>query len=103
MDLNPLRAGMARNALEYAWSSAKAHAVGVETDALVDGWAWSELRIARNWNEILEAGNSIRFGGCRVRRGNGEASGAQTTARASGTKAKRRKGGRWSRNFGGEA
>ena len=55
VDLNPLRAGMARNALEYAWSSAKAHAVGVETDSLVDEWAWSELKIARNWNEILEA------------------------------------------------
>jgi putative transposase len=39
VDLNPLRAGLVRNALEYAWSSAKAHAVGatrLATSSLTD-------------------------------------------------------------------
>jgi putative transposase len=46
VDLNAVRAGLTERAGEYEWSSAKAHGAGVESDALLDGRAGSELRRA---------------------------------------------------------
>ena len=53
VDLNPVRAGLTERAGASEWSSAKAHVAGVASDALLDGWAGSELRIGGDWEEVL--------------------------------------------------
>ena len=36
VDLNPVRAGLVRSAVEYEWSSAAAHAANIDSDQLLD-------------------------------------------------------------------
>jgi putative transposase len=54
VDLNPLRAGLVGQAEQYEWSSARGHAVGVESDPTIDAWAWSELALGDDWTTVLE-------------------------------------------------
>jgi hypothetical protein len=46
VDLNAVRARLTERAGKSEWSSAKAPVAGVASDALLDGWAGSELRRA---------------------------------------------------------
>lgn len=52
VDLNPVRAGMVGDALEYPWSSARAHVTG-EPDPLVDHELLRELRGFGDWADVL--------------------------------------------------
>lgn len=40
VDLNPVRAGLVGDAVEYPWSSARAHLEGSDQLGLLDDWAW---------------------------------------------------------------
>ena len=55
VDLNPVRAGLVRRPEEWEWSSARAHAGRVESDALTDAWEWSELGFGKDWASVLTA------------------------------------------------
>lgn len=55
VDRNPVRARLVRDAGEYPWSSAQAHTVGVESDPLLDPWAWSETGISGDWKAVMAA------------------------------------------------
>ncbi len=55
VDLNPVRAGLVRRAEDYEWSSARAHVSGLESDPLVDAWAWSEFGLGADWRAALAA------------------------------------------------
>jgi hypothetical protein len=46
----------------YEWSSARAHAAGVETDTTIDAWAWSELAVDDNWAMVLRTAAGIADG-----------------------------------------
>jgi putative transposase len=53
VDLNPVRAGLARDARAYAWSSAAVHCGGEDRGGLLDAWEWSELDPRGEWDEFL--------------------------------------------------
>jgi REP-associated tyrosine transposase len=56
VELNPVRAGMADHAWEYAWSSAAAHCgAGGDPSALLNLRAWFMDVPAQEWSETLEA------------------------------------------------
>ena len=56
VEQNPVRAGMVKQAVDYAWSSARAHA-GLETSPVVeDGW-WTERWSGASWAAVLEEGD----------------------------------------------
>ncbi len=53
VDRNPLRAGMAEDALEYEWSSARAHVEGRDRLGLLDLALWKEVNRGAGWREVL--------------------------------------------------
>lgn len=53
VDLNPVRTGLARQAEEYEWSSARGHSGAA--DRLLDARAWDELGMTADWSERLQA------------------------------------------------
>jgi putative transposase len=55
VDLNPVRAGLAGEPLQYPWSSAAGHVTGRDSAGLVDEWAWSELELQADWQQRLES------------------------------------------------
>lgn len=55
VDLNPVRAGLVEDAVQYPWSSAAAHGSHTAADGLIDRWAWTELGLAEDWEERLRA------------------------------------------------
>lgn len=73
VDLNPVRAGMVREATEYRWSSAAAHAGLCAYPAFLDRTEFSQLYSAEEWVEVLrrevqpetveELRRATRFGG----------------------------------------
>jgi len=56
VELNPVRAGLARYAWDWPWSSAAAHVSGEAPAELLDLAWWRTRYDARNWHEILEFG-----------------------------------------------
>ena len=58
VDLNPVRAGMARRAADYAFSSAAAHQSGRDPSGLLDMRAFGKLNRHGDWAEYLEAQES---------------------------------------------
>ena len=55
VDRNPLRAGMARQAAAYRWSSAAAHVSGADSSGLLDmGW-WRQQGHGKDWAAELES------------------------------------------------
>ena len=52
IERNPVRAGLVAHAMEWPWSSARAHALG-EADRLVSGSSWPSADLALHWAEIL--------------------------------------------------
>jgi putative transposase len=55
VDLNPVRAGLVKDALEYAWSSASAHLSGIDSRRLVDELWWRDSGAADWWADQLGA------------------------------------------------
>ena len=53
VDRNPVRAGMVEDALEYEWSSARAHVEGRDRLGLVDPELWKEVTRGDDWREAL--------------------------------------------------
>jgi putative transposase len=56
IELNPVRAGLVRSAIEYRWSSARAHVTGHDEWQMLDLDAWSGICRAGEWLELLQAG-----------------------------------------------
>ena len=55
VELNPVRAGLARLAWEYPWSSAAVHCTGVnDASGLLDLNVWSENMTGAVWKETLD-------------------------------------------------
>ena len=59
VDLNPVRAGLAGQAEEYPWSSARAHAEGADPSGTLDFGDWSEICSANDWGEALADGADL--------------------------------------------
>jgi REP-associated tyrosine transposase len=55
VDLNPVRAGLVGEAMQYPWSSAAAHATGHDAAILIDEWEWSELELQADWKQRLQS------------------------------------------------
>ena len=55
VELNPVRAGIAKNAWDFAWSSARVHCGVHEHDALLDLKAWRERTDGLDWTATLKA------------------------------------------------
>jgi putative transposase len=55
VDLNPLRARLVERAVEYRWSSARAHALGQDASGLLDMKLWAEICPLNDWAPVLEA------------------------------------------------
>ncbi|MBI2687232.1 MAG: transposase [Acidobacteria bacterium] len=53
VDLNPVRAGLVRDAMLYEWSSARAHAGLVAAPAFLDSVEFSRMYSAEEWGEIM--------------------------------------------------
>lgn len=54
VELNPVRAGMAKSAWEYRWSSAAVHCLGTDdTSGLLDLDGWFEATPLAEWRETL--------------------------------------------------
>ena len=45
VDLNPVRAGLVGEPVQYPWSSAAAHVTGDDAAGLIGEWEWSELEL----------------------------------------------------------
>ncbi len=56
VELNPVRAGLAGPAWEWAWSSARAHAAGTDGAGLLDLTLWRERYDGRIWQSVLQEG-----------------------------------------------
>jgi REP-associated tyrosine transposase len=54
VELNPVRAGLARRSDDYAWSSARAHLRG-ERDGITDLTSWASRWTTAGWREFVEA------------------------------------------------
>ena len=53
VDLNPVRARLTDEPLEYRWSSAQAHAAGCDAAGLIDPQAWQAICPQGDWSERL--------------------------------------------------
>jgi len=69
VEQNPVRAGLARQACEYPWSSARAHIDGTDPSGLLDLSGWSERwEGGKAWRKLLavapdlDAVSAIRSG-----------------------------------------
>jgi putative transposase len=65
VDRNPVRAGMARHAADYRWSSAAAHLSGIDHTGLLDMDWWRQQARAGDWAaelaiEDLDAASTLR-------------------------------------------
>ena len=54
VDLNPVRASMVERAVEYEWSSARAHVMGRGPAGLLDVNEWRRLCPLEDWAGVLE-------------------------------------------------
>jgi putative transposase len=53
VDLNPVRAGLVGEPVQYPWSSAAAHVAGHDAAGLIDEREWSELELQGDWKQRL--------------------------------------------------
>ena len=56
VELNPVRAGLARYATDWEWSSAQAHCSGLDRLRLLDWSDWFDRWTPITWNDVLEHG-----------------------------------------------
>ncbi|MDA1314476.1 MAG: hypothetical protein O2968_14145 [Acidobacteria bacterium] len=53
VDLNPVRAGLVAQAVEYSWSSAEAHVNGRDEWSLLDRKTWQQISTRNDWANAL--------------------------------------------------
>ncbi|HLK61868.1 MAG TPA: transposase [Bryobacteraceae bacterium] len=58
VELNPVRAGLAKSATEWRWSSARTHAGGTDRASLLDLSAWADRWAPGTWEDALAIGIS---------------------------------------------
>ena len=68
VELNPVRAGMAKDACEYVWSSAAAHCGKGEDSGLLDMPAWRDRMRGMDWEATLQAAAEDRAAQDALRR-----------------------------------
>jgi len=56
VELNPVRAGLVREAAEWPWSSATAHLAGVDRSGILEMASWRARWSAEAWRDVLWAG-----------------------------------------------
>ncbi len=56
VELNPVRASLARSAAEWPWSSARAHIGGIEGDGMIELADWRGRWTPGTWHEALDRG-----------------------------------------------
>jgi putative transposase len=56
VELNPVRAGLARDAWEWPWSSARAHITGIDDSGLLNMELWRSRFDGNSWKEFLKVG-----------------------------------------------
>jgi putative transposase len=56
IELNPVRAGLVRNAWDWPWSSARAHVTGIDDTGLLSLDFWSARFDCDSWKRYLEEG-----------------------------------------------
>ena len=56
IELNPVRAGLVRNAWDWPWSSARAHITGVDETGILDMELWGKYFDKIRWKEYLLEG-----------------------------------------------
>lgn len=56
IELNPVRAGLARHAVQYRWSSARAHLLGVDPEGRLDLGMWARHFTPEEWLAALAEG-----------------------------------------------
>jgi putative transposase len=61
IEMNPVRAKLARRPWDYSWSSARAHVEGIDPSGLLDMVAWQKLRTG-DWKQTLSAASDKLFG-----------------------------------------
>ena len=59
VDLNPVRARLVERALDYEWSSARAHLAGRDPTGLLDLDLWSEICPLGDWEGVLHEGPGL--------------------------------------------
>ena len=64
VDLNPVRAGIVGDALDYPWSSARAHAEGRDASWLLDLELWRQVPGNERWAEVF--GRPLSEESCRT-------------------------------------
>ena len=57
VEMNPVRAGLAREAKEHRWSSAAAHLGGADRSGLLDQEFWNEFGGTDAWERLLASGS----------------------------------------------
>jgi putative transposase len=55
VDLNPVRAQLVGKALDYGWSSARAHAGSRDASSILDTKLWAKICPHDDWKPLLEA------------------------------------------------
>ena len=53
-DMNPVRARLVERALDYSWSSARAHVTGRDPHGLLDPELWAEVCPLGDWEGVLQ-------------------------------------------------
>lgn len=56
IEMNPVRVGMVRHAVEYPWSSARAHVRGLDPEQRLSFGLWSRYSTPERWREVLSHG-----------------------------------------------
>jgi putative transposase len=56
IELNPVRAGLVRNAWDWPWSSARAHVSGIDDTGMLDMELWGKYFDKIRWKEFLLEG-----------------------------------------------
>ena len=56
IELNPVRAGLVRNAWDWPWSSARAHVTGVDDTGMLNMELWGKYFDKIRWKEFLLEG-----------------------------------------------
>jgi REP-associated tyrosine transposase len=56
IELNPVRAGLVGRAVDWEWSSARAHVCGADASGLLDWADWHERWSCDSWREALDLG-----------------------------------------------
>jgi putative transposase len=57
IELNPVRAGLVKQAWDWPWSSAQAHVSGVDDTGLLNMDLWSQRFNGAQWKQFLEEGS----------------------------------------------